>query len=197
MKCQTAHDFGEWFFDTTGIFTAQPFHDPPERTIEIKPTPTPNATKDASPVSWGKANIIQDILWPSLGLTVKWYFPFAFLNGGDSQWWRQGMKGCWQITLFPAVHLWFGGVDPSWFERPVFFRWFFQWNQLPTCTTTSRATATFFNADILLMICWLDLDSNLEGTYIYIIKSACIAKTLQTALLPSNEDGPVAVSRLI
>ena len=40
------------------------------------------------------------------------------------------------------------------------------------------------------MICWLDLDSNLEGTYIYIIKSACIAKTLQTALLPSNEDGP-------
>ena len=94
-------------FDTTGIFTAQPFHDP--RKNHWNQTLHSKRHKDASPVSWGKANIIQDILWPSLGLTVKWYFPFAFLNGGDSQWWRQGMKGCWQITLFPAVHLWFGG----------------------------------------------------------------------------------------
>lgn len=88
------------------IFTAQPFHDP--RKNHWNQTLHSKRHKDASPVSWGKANIIQDILWPSLGLTVKWYFPFAFVKGGDSQW-RQGMKGCWQITLFPAVHLWFGG----------------------------------------------------------------------------------------
>lgn len=92
-------------FDTTGIFTAQPFHDP--RKNHWNQTLHSKRHKDASPVSWGKANIIQDILWPSLchwdwqsnDISLSPFWTVGILNG-DKVWKDAGRLPCFPLSIF-------------------------------------------------------------------------------------------------
>ncbi len=160
--------------------TTQPVGDP--RKKRWNQTLHSKRQKDASSVSWGKANITpkksafrgSQLVWPSLGLVVMIYpslgalFPVIYFIRLLEPWRFSMMETRYERmqTHHPAsiVNLRFGWWICR-FEWPIFFLWFFRWNHLPTCTATTLAIATFFDSEILLIIFWLDLDSNLEGTY--------------------------------
>ena len=84
------------------IFTAQPFHDP--RKNHWNQTLHSKRHKDASPVSWGKANIIQTSSdlhwdWQSNDISLSPFWKVGILNG-DKVWKDAGRLPCFPLSIF-------------------------------------------------------------------------------------------------